>query len=844
MINLAGKSVEGKSMERSLNMEPYPALYSDDSFIQHSAQVLKEANLLNDAEEAAPGVAALNAIPGVGEVADVGEGAALGAGALAEGAEDVLPEAANLAGKAWGGVKDFFGGIFGGGAANAGKMVGQGGEFQEGKNLIGDGQGGGGAAAAPAAPPSAMDMGTYAFVLESDYETPSSLPSVGLAVGDPTRTDQHELNDGSDESRIDNPMWEDSGASGEDQVRQQAGFGPSGFSPNSPALQMLEQKLPLIQHYMQNDPEGARNDPELQRLHEALMAENPDYLNPNAGVPERWTTHHHQTLGVHANVPSPQNMVGVGTTPVGVQSQGGGLGTCPSCGGQTNNGVCPTCVGNNQAAAPGAGAGIPGILGANHQGPVTPEQIAAVQQLLIQQGRVGELPNVPLNPQNYAREMDSISNDPNAAPQVQPDQIVQPPAPPQGPPGMGGPPPGGDPSQDPSQGGAPPGGMPPGMSSVTAADNVARRCPNCGSGTTGLADGDTGTCVCHSCSHQWVNKDIKGQPVEDKLARVSEDLMAINPDTQPASERGHLDHHQEQPQDSSLTWQDANGDQIVPGKEYEMHNPAYQVPDVVKVVFVHPNEIGLKLVGEFSNAFVGDNTPDIKLTQQRFKMDNLSFIPSQQPQQQQEQPPTGGFNVQDDVPPASQTTTDQFDSSYPDHQSSAREASVVETDKCPACGDIDITHTYSSANREMHECYRCGKAWETAIEDYGHEASIDLSWLNESEDDDFGINMERAAAMRSAGTETRNIGDIAARDSRLAEIRDRLSRNKQEAAEFLRTAGRKHTPSEQRALIDEQGLARNSDLLDLSGTHYLTRFDTTGKANGDNVPDSHLLMGI
>ena len=56
--------------------------------------------------------------------------------------------------------------------------------------------------------------------------------------------------------------------------------------------------------------------------------------------------------------------------------------------------------------------------------------------------------------------------------------------------------------------------------------------------------------------------------------------------------------------------------------------------------------------------------------------------------------------------------------------------------------------------------------------------------------------------------------------AKTAEYADDLWDDKDEFASTMRTAGAKFTPMEQRAFIDEQGVARNSDKLDLKGTHY------------------------
>ena len=91
----------------------------------------------------------------------------------------------------------------------------------------------------------------------------------------------------------------------------------------------------------------------------------------------------------------------------------------------------------------------------------------------------------------------------------------------------------------------------------------------------------------------------------------------------------------------------------------------------------------------------------------------------------------------------------------------------------------------------------------------------------------------------SRGSQSRSLAAAVAKDERYQRIKDTLEGNKMQ-----REAGRRFTPSEQRALINEKGTARNADLLDLTNTHYTTRYDYTGKANGENAPDSHLIFGL
>src|SRR5690606_31855865 len=102
--------------------------------------------------------------------------------------------------------------------------------------------------------------------------------------------------------------------------------------------------------------------------------------------------------------------------------------------------------------------------------------------------------------------------------------------------------------------------------------------------------------------------------------------------------------------------------------------------------------------------------------------------------------------------------------------------------------------------------------------------------------DDFFAEMERHRAMREAGMGSRSLSDIAARDTRLQEIKSRLNDHAEQ-----RTAGKKFTPREQREFIDEQGVARNADKLDLGGTHYEAHRYVERKpgqmANGLDAPD-------
>lgn len=726
---------------------------------------------------------------------------------------------------------------------------------------------------------SAPDLSQLAAVLVSDYETPSSVPDIGTKHDDPEKVDTKEFNDGDKNPNFENPNNEDSGAMGEDAVRDKAGFGPE-----SPGIERMNLMLPLVLHYF-NSEESGENDPMLKGLHEVLESESPGYLDKVTPEDEEQAKefvkqmgHKHEVHAKTALVPpmQPGGMMQEGFQPgqpvmPGVMSPPGGSptpGHCPNCGGVlTADGSCPQCGAKQNpmggANMPGGGAPLSGgpsmpmspMLGhtdvlaalvdsANHQGPVTPEQIAAVQQYLIKHDRVQEVPNVPLEPGNYAREMAEIQQQPNVVPQVQPGEQTQPPAPMgQAPggmpmPGMGGGESGGQPMQP--------------MAAITAADNVASRCPKCHSATTGMLMDEEQHQQCHSCGNIWkAEKVVNDKSVNKETHIAHPEDHHVNPIDEPAAEQ-NKPRDIENEQDSSLSWQDESGQPLQAGQEYEMHNPSYEIPDVVRVERVKPDGLDIKLIGTDQN---DPNTLEAShtVTREEMQMQNLTFSPVQQnaDQQNPEPPPGQAAPGLPQVPPSGQTT-DEIANSFPAHSNVTSNlddiAEPPDVDHCPKCGHRHFESSMSSETTIMNSCYnpKCGHVWEVKDEPMGYEAGVsNRDWLNEDSGpggDDFFAEMERVRAMSASGQASRNLSSIAANDSRLQAVKEHLDHEAVERQEH--TAGKKFSPSEQRSLIDEEGTARNADLLNLSGTHYKTRDDYSGKSNGANVPAEHLLLGL
>ena len=238
---------------------------------------------------------------------------------------------------------------------------------------------------------------------------------------------------------------------------------------------------------------------------------------------------------------------------------------------------------------------------------MTPELKASLIQLLIATGRIEDIPEVELHPENFRKEIAEIQHqDTTLAPVPQPPQATPPAAMPDPSGSMG--------QMDPSQPGGG-GNQPMQPMSRRAADNMAPRCPNCGSGTTGIRDGNEGEgepgAHCHSCGLDWRPK-----------TKESAILVAL---LSPAAEKPPKDPNI--PANSSLTWQDDQGQQLIANNVYDLHAPSHAAPDRVMVLYAHPDELGLKLVGQFANiSGSGDDTePDFRVTPEQVQSKHYTF---------------------------------------------------------------------------------------------------------------------------------------------------------------------------------------------------------------------------
>lgn len=571
-------------------------------------------------------------------------------------------------------------------------------------------------------------------------------------------------------------------------------------------------------------------------------------------------------------------------------------GTCPQCGAKNGPfGAQPGGIPSPTATPPaGPGTGpnpimpFVGKVAGDTQGPVSKEQQAAVAQLLIDTNRHDEIPTMLQRPELYADELAQVTqNDQTQPPPVDPNQ-TPPPQPPMDPSQMGQMPVPGM-SVPPGAGGSPS----PYTGKIATPHPGAPRCPNCNSATTGFLkdDGTSDTDgICHSCGKVWDLPDAKGVRTSDYE----------NPVATPAADQQKA-YDPSQDQDSSMTWVDADGDPIIEGQEYELFTSQYPIPDRVRIDQKKPDEIVYSTIGEFDpNPQDASGTLEYqnRISREEFQMQKYQFKKadgqdsdagdqtldqyadtSQAPQFTEPvgQPgiqPRGSWTPEGRVAIHKHSPMSEYDKHFGGEAGAAEKAKAamkkqygdekgeevfyatvnkkksgdITTGKkptdsfCPKCASEHISSSMSSPTTTFHECYRCAHGWETKEEGFETDGSQGRAWLMTGSgpaEDDFWQGYERAQKMGDAGGGSRSLAAAAARDPRLREISERLDGNR-----MAREAGKRFTPYEQRNFIDERGTARNADKLDLTGTHYESHRYLGDKANGANVPDAELFLGI
>lgn len=679
----------------------------------------------------------------------------------------------------------------------------------------------------PSTPAPALPTSYYSHT--ADVETPSSqghIPSNDTS--DPEQVDFHEKNDGSHEDPL--SQIDINGIGGTD-------LGPDDFfDAESGAFAQFATLLPKILDYALGD-KSAAGDPDIEDLHSKLEAEKPGYLDGandahgekiilflGGGNGETQSDDHlqdndepHDPIAEHeATALAP-----------GLEQ------TCPNCGGvmDASNGHCPQCSNPNMMAnpqptnpdftspqqmvnpQPAQDPTMPRIAGG--QGPNSPEQQAAVAELLQQEGRAEEVPTMLLEPWQYADELAQISGQ-----EQPPESIGQ----------EGPPPPVTPPSQEaqmpvPGMSAPSPGaGGSPMMAAIAkhagTVPGLAESCPNCGSHSTGYMDPTDGKLGCKSCGHHWTGpKLIERSSAERDWERGGDEGGEAAPRVPDVEGEGSEDMEEADPQ-GSHTWIDSSGTPLQVGQTYSMYSENYDIPDQVHIDAVKPDVVEYTIVGEYGL----DHRSE--LTHEEAQLEHLSFVPAAEGEVPPVQPETE--NMEDVARPAPGEVTD---SSTPHELMASRTADFDDINGPQGPNVNPEPQQPESINLEPN--------WDGMKMFVENMARTDLNQA-------IKVNLEMgsyrvdpidlAAAARVSPEEVEQLehelGGIGALPETQHPLGPMTGSSEEEPEEHgptwlkeddsndLRTAGAKMTPWEQRDYIDEMGDARNSDKLSLGGTHY------------------------
>jgi hypothetical protein len=469
--------------------------------------------------------------------------------------------------------------------------------------------------------PSPVQAPSYYSHTAAENDTPSShnhIPSND--TDDPEKVDFDERNDGDNESKgLDPQGINDIGGTD---------LGPdSFFSPDSAALSSLGELLPKVLEFALGD-QSAAGDPDMENLHQQLESEMPGYMdhadddhgvklvtmivkgtpdgksdddpllqdNDEAHDPIADTIQAHVESAMRPGLDTHCSRCG---NVLDASSQ-----ACPQCGmGNFGHQPQPT---NPDFTTPQQMMNPPVTAGAmDAQGPNTDEQKAAVAQLLQEEGREEEIPNMIMNPQEYADELSQISGaeePPEDIGQEAPPPVV--PAEQQGEmpvPGMSAPAP----------------TMARAISKYAGTvDGVAEKCPKCGSHTTGYTDVESGACGCKSCGHHW---DAEPLVLNKEAATPDDEANPLGVPLAEAEEPRDI----EKEDDSSHTWIDSDGAPLHVGQSYEMYSANYEIPDRIRIDAVKPDVIEYTMIGEYG---LDHRT---ELTHEESNVENISFVRSE-----------------------------------------------------------------------------------------------------------------------------------------------------------------------------------------------------------------------
>jgi hypothetical protein len=316
---------------------------------------------------------------------------------------------------------------------------------------------------------------------------------------------------------------------------------------------------------------------------------------------------------------------------------------------------------------------------------------------------------------------------------------------------------------------------------------------------------------------------------------------------------------QEQEQNGSLSWTDEGGSPLKVGQTYEMYSQNYDIPDRITVTAVKPDVIEYTINGEYGLSHQSE------LTHEEASVEGDRFVPAEAEGMEQAPEEAQGAQPMDPEP------GQQTDLSTPHEMMNvAKTADFDDTQSpgldgpaapMPSSMDNDVTQRDAGqANRLMQMLMKEGFPQPMA-----EQKAIELTrGLGQHEMHGVAEDIQAApevphpmgptasvqprtvtrAAQVTPDDPMSRMGSAPALDSHQIGMMEDTSRSAvnaffEEAPELgpvtatdngvtgpdwlmegIRTAGAHMSPYEQRHYVEESGDARNSDKLQLSGTHY------------------------
>lgn len=282
-------------------------------------------------------------------------------------------------------------------------------------------------------------------------------------------------------------------------------------------------------------------------------------------------------------------------------------------------------------------------------------------------------------------------------------------------------------------------------------------------------------------------------------------------------------------------WRDVNGEILENGKLYKMTSPKYSVPDYVRIVNNGPEILDIHL---------DESDVDFTLTESQIRQSNYKFEPMENEKTSKNKCECwDGYKRVPGTKPCEPGSCEKCDS--------ARKKNSKWKTATPNLVPSEGVRSAARRGIKYHAEGKAGDGFEAATLDRAHKIANGEELTPEHVKRMHSF-FERHAGGRSQKAKKGEItpwdvawlawGGNAGRSwaaSKVKELENSEKSTKGKKSSFLSESGL--TTFQQRELIDEQGVARNLDRLNLDGTHYptLASFEQTATMEEDenSIPE-------